>query len=198
MIVFTGWPPLKRIMVGIESTWNCAAVCWFSSVLSLTMRRSGRSEAISSSTGATTRHGPHQGAQKSTSTGPSDSMTSAWKLLSVTSLRVPAMGSPFARFPPSLYKVKDRRPGSLPGGLLRPGLQGGARLSRSARHRRLQGRHRPEQLGRDIDLDEGGGHEHGHGDGDGHECRRQQLLPLAAPAGDDPCRQRQEERDQLG
>src|SRR6266516_132309 len=91
MIVFTGWPPLKRIMVGIESTWNCAAVCWFSSVLSLTTRRSGRSEAISSSTGATTRQGPHQGAQKSTSTGPSASMTSAWKLLSVTSLRLPAM-----------------------------------------------------------------------------------------------------------
>ena len=32
------------------------------------------------------RQGPHQGAQKSTSTGLSASSTSAWKLLSVTSL----------------------------------------------------------------------------------------------------------------
>ena len=58
---------------------------------SLTIRRSGRSEAISSSTGATTRQGPHHGAQKSTSTGPSASRTSASKLVSVTWVRVPAM-----------------------------------------------------------------------------------------------------------
>ena len=41
----------------------------FSSVLSLTTFSSGRSPAISSTIGATIRHGPHQGAQKSTSTG---------------------------------------------------------------------------------------------------------------------------------
>jgi len=102
--VFTGCPPLKRIIVGIESTWKLAAVCWLSSMFSFTTRSSGRSAAISSSTGATTRHGPHQGAQKSTSTGPSASMTSAWKLLSVTSFRVPAITSPWSPFP-SLYKV---------------------------------------------------------------------------------------------
>ena len=62
-------PLRNRISVGIESTSNAAAVCWFSSVLSLTIFRSSRSPAISSSTGATTRHGPHQGAQKSTSVG---------------------------------------------------------------------------------------------------------------------------------
>src|SRR6202035_2604482 len=71
------------------------------------MRRSGRSEAISSSTGPTTRQGPHHGAQKSTSTGPSDSMTSAWKLLSVTSLRLPAIAFPFSNAFLSLYKVKE-------------------------------------------------------------------------------------------
>ena len=51
---------------------------------------SGRSPAISSTIGATMRHGPHHGAQKSTRTGWSDSMTSAWKLVSVTSV-TPAM-----------------------------------------------------------------------------------------------------------
>ena len=80
------WPFLKRIIVGIERTSYWAAVSWFSSTLSLTTCRSSRSSAISSSTGATTRHGPHQGAQKSTSTGLSDSRTSAWKFASVTSL----------------------------------------------------------------------------------------------------------------
>src|SRR5689334_21520889 len=40
------------------------------------------------------RHGPHQGAQKSTSTGFSASITSAWKLLSVTSSRLPATNAP--------------------------------------------------------------------------------------------------------
>src|SRR4051794_34440140 len=86
------WPCLKRISVGIERTSNCAAVCWLSSTLSLTIfSASPRSPAISSSTGATMRHGPHHGAQKSTRTGVSDSRTSAWKLLSVTSEMAPKM-----------------------------------------------------------------------------------------------------------
>src|SRR3979411_531968 len=50
-----------------------------------TFSSSPRSLAISSTTGATIRHGPHHGAQKSTRTGTSASMTSAWKLTSVTS-----------------------------------------------------------------------------------------------------------------
>ena len=40
------------------------------------------------------RQGPHQGAQKSTRTGLSASSTSAWKLLSVTSSRLPATAAP--------------------------------------------------------------------------------------------------------
>ena len=36
-------PFLKRIIVGIARTSNCAAVCWLSSMLSLTIRRSSRS-----------------------------------------------------------------------------------------------------------------------------------------------------------
>src|ERR1700709_2090779 len=58
----------------------------------LTMSRSSRSASISSSTGWTTRQGPHQGAQKSTSTGPSASRTSDLKLASVTSLSLPVTG----------------------------------------------------------------------------------------------------------
>src|SRR4051812_23449138 len=88
------------------STWKFAAVCWFSSPWSWTIFRSERSAAISSSTGATTRHGPHQGAQKSTRTGPSASRTSAWKLVSVTSERVPAMSGSLEGVGPALYKVK--------------------------------------------------------------------------------------------
>ena len=42
------------------------------------------SSAISSSTGATARQGPHQDAQKSTSTGVSDFRTSALEVLLVT------------------------------------------------------------------------------------------------------------------
>ena len=93
MTFLATWPPLKRISVGIERTSNVAAVCWFSSTLSLTIFSVVALGAISSSTGATIRHGPHQGAQKSTSTGVSDSMTSAWKLVSVTSVMARHCGS---------------------------------------------------------------------------------------------------------
>src|SRR5205823_3950508 len=68
MILCAGSPSLKRIRVGIDITSYRAAVAWLSSTFSLTIRRSSRSAAISSSEGAITRHGPHQGAQKSTST----------------------------------------------------------------------------------------------------------------------------------
>src|ERR1700683_4963695 len=55
-------------------------------MLSLTtLRSSVCSLAISSTIGAIARHGGHHGAQKSTSTGLSDSSTSAWKFWSLTS-----------------------------------------------------------------------------------------------------------------
>src|ERR1700742_180277 len=108
MTFLATWPCLKRISVGMLSTSKLAAVCWFSSTFSFTILRSERSAAISSSTGATTRHGPHQGAQKSTRTGPSASRTSAWELLSVTSAGGPAMFGSLERGDPALYKVKCR------------------------------------------------------------------------------------------
>ena len=81
------WPLRKSSSVGIAMIWYSDAVWMFSSVLSFTtFSVSERSPAISSTIGATMRHGPHHGAQKSTSTGRSDSMTSAWKLMSVTSV----------------------------------------------------------------------------------------------------------------
>src|SRR5688572_9508732 len=68
-----------------------------------TILTSSRSADISSRIGWTTRHGPHQGAQKSTSTGSPASSTSAWKLLSVTCGRL-ATGAPRSlRFGACLY-----------------------------------------------------------------------------------------------
>src|SRR5262245_8515101 len=87
-------PCLKSRSMGIDITLYVAAVCGLSSTLSLTTRRSSRSDWSSSRCGAMIRHGPHQGAQKSTSTGRSASSTSAWKLLSVTSSRLPATCAP--------------------------------------------------------------------------------------------------------
>src|ERR1700754_494706 len=153
MTFLATWPCLKRISVGMLSISKFAAVCWFSSTLSLTILRSERSAAISSRTGATTRHGPHQGAQKSTSTGTSDSRTSAWKLVSVTSERVPAMSGSFEGVVPSLYKVKcglgravavaatyppERSPGHS-------GLGGPVRRSAAQRE---------DEVRRHVDLDE--------------------------------------------
>src|ERR1035438_4555092 len=58
------------------------------------------SPASSSTIGAMARHGPHQAAQKSTSTGFSDFNTSASKLASVTSTM-----ALLAIHPPSFQKV---------------------------------------------------------------------------------------------
>src|SRR6516225_2268447 len=64
------WPPLKIIKVGMDWMPYFAAVCGFSSTLSLTTFTLGPSEpAISSSAGAMLRQGPHHSAQKSTTTG---------------------------------------------------------------------------------------------------------------------------------
>src|SRR5215212_3199645 len=145
-------PSLKMISVGIERTWYCAAVTWFSSTLSLTMRRSSRSCAISSRTGATTRHGPHHGAQKSTSTGVSDSMTSAWKLASVTSMMLSAITSPrqvrFRKYSEGCPRSEAPLPGE-----------------------------REQQPRGDPGLHGGRGDEDRNGDRGRDECRREQLLP---------------------
>src|SRR5215203_2902647 len=86
------------------------------------------SSAISSRLGAITRHGPHHGAQKSTRTGFSCSSTSAWKLLSVTSVMFAATVAPSV-YGYSLYKMKCSR--------------------RRLRKPQLKGRHLPDGLDRD-------------------------------------------------
>ena len=84
----------KSMKVGIDITPYWAATAWLSSTSSLTIRRSSRLAAISSRIGFMARHGGHQAAVKSTSTGWSDSRTSAVKVASVTaSIRMPHYGS---------------------------------------------------------------------------------------------------------
>src|SRR3954464_14931966 len=60
------------------------------------------------------RHGPHQGAQKSTSTGFSASITSAWKLLSVTSSRLPATNAPLVDASESIASAPEAHSGHFP------------------------------------------------------------------------------------
>src|SRR5262249_42366305 len=79
------WPFLKIISVGIDWMPYLAAVCGFSSTLSLTILTLPLSvPAISSSAGAIIRQGPHHSAQKSTTTGPVAFNTSDSKVVSET------------------------------------------------------------------------------------------------------------------
>ena len=70
-------PPLNTISVGMLRMLYLAATIGFSSVFSLRKRTlPSYSPASSFTIGATMRHGPHHGAQKSTSTGTSALITS--------------------------------------------------------------------------------------------------------------------------
>src|SRR5215217_3002272 len=81
----TSTPPLKKIIVGMAMIPSEPAMRCSSSVLSLAIvSLPSYSPASSSRIGATARHGPHQGAQKSTTTGTSDCSTFCSNSLSVT------------------------------------------------------------------------------------------------------------------
>src|SRR6185312_2288260 len=85
VLVATCLPSLNTIKVGIDRMPYLLATPGFSSTLSLAILiLPFISSAISSSAGAIMRHGPHHSAQKSTTTGASDLMTSVSKLASVT------------------------------------------------------------------------------------------------------------------
>src|SRR5208282_2045940 len=85
VLVATCLPPLNTISVGIDRMPYLLATAGFSSTLSLAIfTLPFISVAISSSAGAIMRHGPHHSAQKSTTTGSLDLMTSLSKLASVT------------------------------------------------------------------------------------------------------------------
>src|SRR2546423_7433653 len=174
-------PCLNTIRVGIERTSYCAVVCWFSSVLSLTTFRSSRSPAISSRTGATTRQGPHHGAQKSTRTGVSASMTSATKLVSVTSMTAamfaPSLPRPFTSGSSTIQSVV--RLSVAP-----PGL-------RVRQYGDPSGAQRPEQVRRVVHLDERARDQHRDGDARRHERCCEELGPVAAAPGDDPGSERE-------
>lgn len=80
MAWLTTFPSFITTKVGMLMTRNCPASSGSSSTLTLPTLMSERSLAISSTMGTTIRQGPHQGAQKSSSTGLSESMTSLRKL----------------------------------------------------------------------------------------------------------------------
>ena len=80
-----GLAPVARLMilpsfmttsVGMDMTPNSFASSHCSSMFTLPTLISERSRAISSTMGTTIRQGPHQGAQKSSSTGLSEFMIS--------------------------------------------------------------------------------------------------------------------------
>src|SRR5690606_32931129 len=78
------WPPLNSSSIGIERTWYFRAVARFWSMsIFTTLARPAYSPASSSRAGAIILHGPHQGAQKSTSTGSSEARTVASKSVSL-------------------------------------------------------------------------------------------------------------------
>ncbi len=66
----TGWPLSKAITAGIDWMPSCPAICGCSSMFILTSATFPPASATArSSAGASCLHGPHHGAQKSTSTG---------------------------------------------------------------------------------------------------------------------------------
>ncbi len=70
-------------------------VSWFSSVFILpTLTLPSYSPASFSMVGASMRQGPHQGAQKSTTTGIGESRTSDFQFPSVNSFTLPAIAMP--------------------------------------------------------------------------------------------------------
>eukprot|EP00467_Chlorarachnion_reptans_P013539 CAMPEP_0114496450 /NCGR_PEP_ID=MMETSP0109-20121206/5776_1 /TAXON_ID=29199 /ORGANISM="Chlorarachnion reptans, Strain CCCM449" /LENGTH=217 /DNA_ID=CAMNT_0001673723 /DNA_START=99 /DNA_END=750 /DNA_ORIENTATION=- len=84
-------PSLNSISEGMLRIPNFVAVSGDSSVFIFTVSiRPSYSLLISSMRGSMSRQGPHQGAQKSTSTGIADLSTTSEKLLSSTSMRARA------------------------------------------------------------------------------------------------------------
>src|SRR4051812_28442872 len=81
----TARPPAKISKAGMLRTLKRDAVAGFSSTFSFANRtRPAISDASSSTTGAIIRHGLHQGAHMSTSTGSGEPSTSVEKFASVT------------------------------------------------------------------------------------------------------------------
>ena len=89
----TGWPLSKAMTAGIDWMPSWPGICGWSSMFILTSAtRPPESATAFSSAGASCLHGPHQGAQKSTSTGwrADSAITSARKEAVVTSFAADA------------------------------------------------------------------------------------------------------------
>jgi len=81
----SSWPLRKIAIVGTAWTLRREVSAWASSMFTLATLKSGDSlPAAFSRIGPSVRQGPHQGAQKSTSTGMSDLPTNQAKRASVT------------------------------------------------------------------------------------------------------------------
>ena len=81
----TGWPRVKAITAGIDWTPSCPAISGCSSMFILTsLTLPPAALTAFSSTGVSCLHGPHHGAQKSTSTGwRADSAMTSWRKAAV-------------------------------------------------------------------------------------------------------------------
>src|SRR3978361_2196673 len=112
---------------------------------------SSRSPSISSRTGWTTRQGPHQGAQKSTRTGPSASSTSALKVASVTSVSFPVTGYPSPGIEVSRLNTSESIAPSRPRSKLARRLFGGRFRPPDVARAEAQHGHPPERLGDERD-----------------------------------------------
>jgi hypothetical protein len=112
----TSWPSLNNAIVGIALIRKRRArFCAFSVFTFATSHFPAPSRATLLSSGATILHGPHQGAQKSTSTGSADCVVKASKARSLaTSIGSPGALSSVPHFPqrpvpPSLSYFKRLR-----------------------------------------------------------------------------------------
>ena len=91
----TTWPSRSAKTAGIDCTWKAWAILGFSSTLTLASSTAPAVSATAfSSMGPRVVHGPHHGAQRSTTTGTVElrSTTSDWKVWSVTSIGHDANG----------------------------------------------------------------------------------------------------------
>ena len=94
------WPFLNSIRVGMARIPNLVGVAGFSSTFILTMRTlPSYSAASSSMMGPTARQGPHQGAQKSSSTGISEFRTTLSKVASEICSAIVSLLGKYSKFP---------------------------------------------------------------------------------------------------
>src|SRR6185312_10618126 len=110
------WPSLKAITFGIERMSNALESAFSSSELTFaSLTRPAYSAATFSSTGVSALHGPHHGAQKSTTTGMAlePSMTSSSNVAVVTSI-VYSMGARAAEYKRLFVNPPGKRETSSP------------------------------------------------------------------------------------